>query len=485
MIKDPKKYRILLIEDNPGDFLIEEDLLSEQILDPVIVQANTFKQAVAVLQAPDAFFDVILLDLSLPDKSGQQLISEMLALAPNFPIIILTGYTDMDFSIRSITRNISDYLLKDDLNATTLYKSILYAIERNKYISEIKNSEKRYSDLFRLSPQPMWVYEQGTYRFVQVNKAAVEHYGYSEKEFLDMSVIDISLREDVPRIKEMMDTAGPDSGSLQQVRSRHRKKNGERIEVEVYSTPIFISDKNFISVIAIDISDKILYEDKLIKAILQTQDEERYEIGSELHDNVCQILAASQMSLDKLKEGLPTEKVGWFNYCREYLALALTEIRNLSHRMAPSFFNDTTVEDAFSKLLHSFAIDGRCKTVLNIEDAVNNYPITIEAQLNLYRILQEQLRNIIKHAKASNIQVNVFIRDDLFIMSITDNGVGFTVENAKKGIGLANMKRRADFYSGKLDIESAPGKGSKINVEIPLQKIIVMQRTSPPLTEGE
>lgn len=474
MIKDPQKYRILVIEDNPGDLLIVEDLLLEQILAPTIVYANNFKQAAEQLQLPGAFFDVILMDLTLPDKSGKQLISEILTLAPNFPIIILTGYTDMEFSTKSIKRNILDYLLKDELNATTLYKSILYTIERNKYIEEIKKSEKRYSDLFRLSPQPMWVMEQESCQFIQVNKAATEQYDYCEKEFLNLTLFNISQKEDTNRIKELFACVETGKEFLQAVRFRHHKKNGDHIEVELYSTPIMIGNNNCILVVAIDITDKILYEDRLIKAILKTQDEERYEIGSELHDNVCQILAASQISLDKLKDALPEQNMNWFNYCREYLALALKEIRNLSHRMAPSFLDDTTMEKAFRELLRMFDIDGRFKTQLHIDDMVREHPISIEAQLNLYRILQEQLRNILKHAKASSITVNIWIHNDHLTMSITDNGMGFIPEKIEKGIGLSNMQRRAEFFCGRTQIISSPGKGCTINVEIPLQKVLML-----------
>src|SRR5688500_5317624 len=119
MNRDKQQYRILVIEDNPGDFIIVEDLLSDQILTPVITHAFTFKEAINILAAGTTF-DIILLDLSLPDKSGQQLVTGILEVKLSCPVIILTGYTDIDFSIKSVAQGISDYLLKDDLNAATL-----------------------------------------------------------------------------------------------------------------------------------------------------------------------------------------------------------------------------------------------------------------------------------------------------------------------------------------------------------------------------
>ena len=139
MIKDRKAYSILVIEDNPGDFAVVEHLLAEQISVPAIVHAVNFKQASEILSAADSLFDVILLDLSLHDKSGRDLIIEMLQVASLCPIIVLTGYTDIEFSIKSISLGIVDYLVKDDLDAPMLYKSIIYSIERKKTITQLTN----------------------------------------------------------------------------------------------------------------------------------------------------------------------------------------------------------------------------------------------------------------------------------------------------------------------------------------------------------
>ncbi|MFX8373853.1 response regulator, partial [Acinetobacter baumannii] len=84
------------------------------------------------------------LDLSLPDKTVSLIITEILALVQNIPVIILTGYTDIEFSIKSIAQGISDYLIKDELNALMLYKSILYCLERKKRSAQLKESEKKY-----------------------------------------------------------------------------------------------------------------------------------------------------------------------------------------------------------------------------------------------------------------------------------------------------------------------------------------------------
>ncbi len=470
MIKDKKKYTFLIIEDNPGDLVIVEDMLDEQILNPVFVHANSFARAIELVEKDG--YSAILLDLSLPDKSLHLLVKEILEISPaDCPVIILTGYTDIDFSKRAIAQGVMDYLLKDELTSAILYKSIIYAIERKTSVAAIKESEMRYSDLFNLSPQPMWVFEIDSLKFIQINKSATELYGYSEAEFHAMTIMDIN-----PREAFLNHQPSSRAAALKSYRSAepvfHKKKTGEIIEVEIFSNPIVLKDKQCLSVIVFDITEKKQFELKLIKAILKTQEEERYEIGSELHDNVCQILAATRMNLSMLKDAFHTSKNSIFEQCTSNIDMALVEVRNLSHRLAPVFFDDLTIEAAILKLFETFNAEGKLKLSLHIDDEVSKLPINLEVLLNLYRIIQEQLRNIFKHANASMVTIALSIVEQKLGMTITDDGVGFNITEIKSGIGVANMKRRVESFAGRFEIDSLPGNGCKIEVIIPLGEIL-------------
>ena len=469
MTKDKKGYHILVIEDNPGDFVIVEDLLAEELAAPVITHVINYKEAFAVLTAGKVF-DVVLLDLSLPDKSGQGLISDILQVSSCCPVIILTGNADIEFSIRSISRGIMDYLVKDELTATTLYKSIIYAIERKKSLTELVASEKRYTDIFQLSPQPMCLYEPGTFRFIQVNKAAVEHYGYSPEEFLKMTLLDLVPKDDKQNIKGNIASQERQINETYRGQTRNYKKNGDIIEVETFSTPILINDRETTLVIVVDVTEKKLHEHNIMKAIIKSQEDERYEIGGELHDNVCQVLAASQMNLGLLKKSLAPPGMPMFDQCRQNIGLALNEIRNLSHRLAPAFFDDSNLEEAFRRLFKTFNMDDHV-FLLHVDASVLKYPVNLDIQLNIYRILQEQLRNIQKYARATSIEVDVIRYNKKLKMRIADNGVGFNVDAHKRGIGLANMKRRTELFSGRFEIYSSPGNGCTVIIDIPLKEM--------------
>ena len=470
MKKDKSNFKILVIEDNAGDFMLVEDYLTEQIEHPHITHVKDFNEALSVLKEPENTFDVILLDLSLPDKSGQDLITDILPMTAECPVIILTGYSDIDSSIQSISMGISDYLIKDGLNAISLYKSIIYCLERRKGIQQLKESEKRYSDLFRLNPQPMWVYDPENWNFIQVNQAAIDHYGYSEQEFLNMTIRDIRPDEDIHRVIDSINNNDRQSTSVHVGKFRHYKKSKEIIEVEIYSNVVMIKEKQHRLVIATDVTEKNRFEHTITRAIIKAQEDERYEIGAELHDNVCQLLATSQMSLKMLRQSLNECNLPLYNQTNEYITLATQEIRNLSHQLAPAFVNNSTLEEAFEILLGASNVEERYNIALYFDKNFEKADVDKELQLNLYRILQEQIRNILKYASGSNIEVDVLVNRNKLKMRISDNGVGFNVGQVKGGIGLSNMKRRVELFSGRFEIFSSPGNGCEIIIDIPLNK---------------
>ncbi len=259
MKKDKKEYNILIIEDNPGDLLIVDDFLHEVIVNPTIRHAKNFRLASETLCTTEERYDIILLDLTLPDKSGQQLIDAIQKVAGAAPIIILTGYSDIDFSIQSISKDVADYLIKEELTAITLYKSIIYALERKKAVHQLLESEKRYSDLFHLSPQPMWVFDLESLKFLSVNGAAIRNYGYSEDEFLSMTIKDIRPPEDIPQLEAAIASSIEYNVPFTKGVFRHKTKSGDIIHVEVLSNIISFKGKKAELILANDITERVNY----------------------------------------------------------------------------------------------------------------------------------------------------------------------------------------------------------------------------------
>jgi PAS domain S-box-containing protein len=259
MRKDNKEYNILVIEDNPGDFTLIQDYLEEQIANPHITHAINFREAKATLCELESQYDVVLLDLSLPDKRGELLISEIIASCPGCPVIALTGYSDIEFSVKSLALGVADYLLKDDINATSLYKSIVFNLERKKTNTALEESEKRYSDLFHLSPQPMWVYSLDSLKFQDVNKAAMQLYGYNRDEFLSMTIDDISLdAENGTPCTDLSEMGFQKVHDLQQS-INHHKKNGDQIQVSLQANVVSFKGEKAEIIVATDITERNRY----------------------------------------------------------------------------------------------------------------------------------------------------------------------------------------------------------------------------------
>ena len=258
MKRDERPLKVLLVEDNPGDALLVEEYLEEYVLRPDLLHVERFQKAESIIGSHENSFDIILLDLSLPDISKDDLIEKIRQLAKQYPVVMLTGYGDLDFAVKSLSMGVSDYLVKDTINALVLYKSVIYAIERHRFIESLRESEKRYMNLFELNPSPMWVFDADSFAILEVNHTAVESYGYTKDEFLKMNLKDIRPPEDIPIMENVVDkTLKGERDFLKKETYRHQKKDGSIINVEIKNSVIDFKDKKAIVAIAIDVTEKL------------------------------------------------------------------------------------------------------------------------------------------------------------------------------------------------------------------------------------
>jgi DNA-binding NtrC family response regulator len=129
-MKDPKTYNILVIEDNPGDYFLFEEYIHEKIEKPKLKHIERFSQLQNMSENINEF-DVVFLDLILPDKSGTDLVKDVLLLSKKTPVVILTGHTDCKYALNTISLGATDYILKDELNSLELYNCIVSNLDRH------------------------------------------------------------------------------------------------------------------------------------------------------------------------------------------------------------------------------------------------------------------------------------------------------------------------------------------------------------------
>jgi PAS domain S-box-containing protein len=319
MAADKRSYHILIVEDNPGDYALIEDFLFEQIEAPDISRAENYNEARQILTANKCRFDIILLDLSLPDMKGEPLIKGITGLCASTPIIVLTGYTDFAFGVKSLSLGVADYMLKEELTPLSLYKSIIYSSERKRITADLAESEKKYSELFHLSPLPMWVYDMDTLQFLNINKAAIAHYGYSRNEFLSMTLKDIEVEQSETNCNHITDKNGTVLNGIY----RNKKKNGDIIQVDLQSNPILYRGKKANVVLANDVTERITY----IKAI-EEQNEKLREI-SWIQSHIVRAPLARIMGLVPLLKDLKPNNKDDKETMLEYLWLSANELDEL------------------------------------------------------------------------------------------------------------------------------------------------------------
>ncbi len=250
-----KGLHFLIVEDNRGDFVLVKNYLEEEFSEPIIFEAVSYEQARKLLESGERV-DVILLDLLLPDGEGEDLIKKIVPLAGEAPIIILTGNSDREFSVKSLSYGVSDYLLKDDLNAYLLFKSVVYNIEQKKIRIQLAESEQKYRDMFHFSPVPKVVYDTETLFFLDANNAALKKYGATIEQFLELKVTDIIFEEDLEIAIETIKKEQANNGFVESS-LRHITKEGKIIDVETQSTEFIFKDRKARMVLATDVTEKI------------------------------------------------------------------------------------------------------------------------------------------------------------------------------------------------------------------------------------
>lgn len=261
MIAVESDFNVLVIEDNPHNFATLEECLSKSFSEAEITHARTFAEAKSRISAAKAV-DVILLVPAPGDLECEKLIGEIRKIAGQTPIILLIDHSQQKFALKALSLGASDYILKTDLSAAMLAKTIAYNVEREKNQAMLRASEEKYQSVFQLSPLPKWIYDTETLRFLNVNDAAVRVYGYSRAEFSKMTILDIRPAEDTEIVRSQVEVIR-EKRDFNKGIFRHRKKNGSIIDVQIESNDIEFEGKKARLVVSIDVTARMASEKAL------------------------------------------------------------------------------------------------------------------------------------------------------------------------------------------------------------------------------
>lgn len=369
-------------------------------------------------------------------------------------------------------------------------RSMLAELEAKR--AELADSVARYRQLFAAHPMPMYVFDETTLRFLEVNDAMVAKYGWSRDELLQMTILDIRPPEErAAAIKAGADTKS-DLSTFADGPWRHRLRNGEVIDVEVARHRLRWQGRDARLVMAYDVTEKLRSQARsreyqrqlaeLSRQLMAKEEAERKALGQTLHDNFAQNLAAAKLALEGLLQRIgsngrgadvKTELSAGLAPAVELLDVSIREVRSVLSDLRPPMLTDFGLSAALG-----YEIDRRRELVGDRPgDEVIHYrehdlrdeperpdPIV---EYGIFMIAREAMHNALTHAHATRIDVELTLANGRIRLVVRDDGVGFDAEPGYRPghLGLVGMQERARWIDAELVIHSAAGQGTTVSVE--------------------
>jgi len=344
---------------------------------------------------------------------------------------------------------------------------------------EIFQSEQKYRLLFNNNPLPMWMTTLPGLDIIDVNESAIKQYGYTREEFLKMNTRNLRPDEDIADFLKGVEDMKPDEINTRDW--RHKKKDGTIIFVETHSYQIVYEGKLIWLDLANDVTDKHMAEERLQKSyhdirqlasnLQNIREDERTSIAREIHDELGQQLTGLKMDIYWLSRKINSpdkEITAKLAQSIELINATVASVRKIATDLRPSILDDLGLIAALEWQGEEF--EKRSGTHVEFSNEAGDFELKPDSVTAIFRIYQELLTNVARHANATLVKVVLQKRDNRVFFSLTDNGIGFDPEtiSQKKTLGLLGIKERTLILGGTYEFKSRPGEGSETIISIPL-----------------
>lgn len=514
---EQRSLRVLIIEDNPDDALLIQvnlaDLQAEEPLLPHIglIHVENLKQGLEALTGGG--FDLVLLDLSLPDSEGLASVKTICRHVPKMPVVVLTGLADLDMAQRALACGAQDYLLKGQVLGVLLVRSILYAIERNRLrlkllkFEELKASEERlrlsqerYRLLFEESPVSLWeddfsavkarldeILDPGVrdieayfrkhpemvgecaalVKTIDVNKATLKFYGASDKHELRNRRCIFLVEESYPVFARLLgNLVAGKTGFAGEAITRTLSGEKKNISFELNVAPEHEDTWDRVLLSVVDTTNL----KRLERKVLEISDREKQRIGRDLHDGLGQqitgMIYMAKALESRLADGQAIE-VSEATRLAELGQQAISMARDLIEGLNPVDIDERGLIIALENLADQTGNRYGITCRFLCEEDIPGFEQSMG--MHLYRIAQEAVNNAVKHGRCGLIEIELAVNNGQAHLSVRDDGMGFSpgTENSE-GMGIQIMYYRAGMIDAFLDVSSQPGNGTVISCSCPV-----------------
>jgi PAS domain S-box-containing protein len=369
-----------------------------------------------------------------------------------------------------------------------LHRMYLYQTARDKAFEEIKKREKAQEDMKASENRYRSVFDSSTEGFlilaqdgmiVNANPSACNIHGYRSDELNGKQFKELISPDHQDLFEMLMDQLRKNKNVLMDF--INVKKDGSPIDVELRGSFFQFGNQQRILLILTDVTLRKHIEQQrlsLSRKVMLAQEEERNRISRELHDELGQLLTALHIEIDWLKKriNLSSENsITIFDNSIELVEKAAEELRRICKGLRPPLLDDLGLEPAIRLLVSEFEEHTGIETILDIKELPDNLLTNDDIiSLCIYRILQESLTNIRKHANSNRVSVSLAYKNGELILATQDNGDGFDMSKLTdfKGSGITGMHERANLVNGTLDVWSAVSQGTRVIFNVPIQKVI-------------
>ena len=342
---------------------------------------------------------------------------------------------------------------------------------------QLKSSEMKYRTLFENTHVAIWV-EDLCGKITAANRAASQLFGYDLEDLIGTTSKDFLLEDSQMHSETIKSKLLSGEEERLPYMESVIKKDGSTAFIRVTTNLVSTNGHpDGFQFIGRDITNEVRMQENqqfYLEQITKAHEDERLRISRDLHDSAAQDLIAGLHQLEEFCEGqtnLPKEELSFLWALHSQLKNTLHDIRRLSRNLRPSIIDDLGIIPAVEWLTEQITTESNIATSLEVRG--DEHRLAPEIEVALFRIVQEALRNVVKHADATEARVSIEFGDDGTKITVADNGKGFEMpaslgEFSRLGkLGIDGMQTRARLAGGSFAVNSGPGRGTTIAVTIP------------------
>jgi len=443
-------------------------------------------------------FDVIITDFWMEAFDGLTVLDHVKEHYPEIPVIFLTGTGSEEAAVLSLKQGAADYILKNPKHISRLPHIIENVIhnrqlerERLEALQKLKESEARYRSIVETGTEGVWIVNK-QWATVFVNQQSLKMLGVSSKDVIGKKPIDFIFDED--KNIAALHFKQCENKQVAKFDARLLKPDGSQLWVMISLKPLWDEAGIFNGALAMltDISERKKMESDykqlseqlrsynhlsrmLIHRLYNLKEEQDNYLARTLQNEIGQSFSNIKMVLSSISQMLSEpssrellEKMQ--NQITELSALIDSSVNTLQRLCAdlhPAVLDNTGIVATIESQAKDFAAKNNLKCNLTMPQIEVNLPM--EAKISMFRIFQETLSNILRHANANCVSVNLVENANSAMLEVSDDGIGFDPATLSddKALGLIGMRERAELCGGSIEIFSAPAKGTTVRVLMP------------------